>query len=173
MDISKIFDFVVEAVRKEEREKNRVREEQESRTRPLVPSQFWIVVQAESLVGPSKKKAIHHREREKVWIEKLQEAEKDLREKGVSIEVFDQQSQTFSNFSGSLVSGAIGSTAQNFQPRVDQKYMDAVKNAKEKMLFHRNKAVDYERYAIAFPLDPLREIKLTICDIDYFGLEAE
>ena len=59
-----------------------------------------------------------------------------------------------------------------FQPRVDQKLMDAVKNAKAKMLEHRDKAWQYEKYARAFALSPDTRMRLSVEEVYYFGLES-
>lgn len=45
-----------------------------------------------------------------------------------------------------------------------------VKNAKGKMMEHRGKAEQFEKYARAFKLGPKRLLKLTIEEIHYFRL---
>ena len=80
---------------------------------------------------------------------------------------------------GAIASGALGNAGfgnvqqQQFQPRIDQKLLDEVKNSKGKMLEHRGKAEQYEKYARAFKIDPERLIKLTIEDIYYFRIGDE
>jgi hypothetical protein len=165
--MKELLDFVVNAVKAEER---RARES-EDETKPVAPTLFFVTVLAGILVEPSRKKAERHRERERDWIKKLEDAEKELREKGVSVEVYDQNAGTYLN-TAILASGAIGAQTQMFQPRVDQKLLDNVKHAKAKMLEHRSKAEQYEKYARAFALDKERKVRLSVEDIHYFGLEG-
>lgn len=183
----RLLDFVIGAVRAEEQTKRQKEREIEDLTRPVAKEGFWIDIKAASIVEPARKKAAHHREREKHYTKQLEIAEKELREKGISIEVYDQTTGTYQNYgaitSGSIASGQIGSfnvgggtaniTQQVFQPRVDQKLLDPVKNATTKMLDHRKRADDYERYARAFSLAPERLIRLGIADVHYFGLGEE
>ena len=163
----KLLEFIISSVRKEEEQKYR-KEDDLARSRPC--NQFWCDVKAGTLVDPSNTKAKHHREREKHYITKLEETEKELREKGVSIEAFDQQSHTYHQFQGSIASGAVSSHSMGFQPRVDQKLMDNVTNAKSKMLEHRDKAEKYEKYAKAFSFNPDFLVRLSVEDVHYFGL---
>lgn len=165
----KIFDFVINLVREEERRKT---EDKDSK-RAINPALFYVERQAGSLVLPCEEKAKHHREREKVYTEKLEEAEKELREKGVTVEAFDPSTGSYLNFSNALASGNVTGVQQNFQPRVDQRMADEVRNAKTKMLEHRGKAWQYEKYAAAFSLDGEKLIRLTVEDVFYFGLKTE
>ncbi len=168
-----ILDFVVNSVRAEEKRKKEDEERSKDYMEPVSPHAFWTTVGADTLIEPSKKKAQKHREREQEWTKRLEEAEKELREKGITVDVYDSATQTYMHTNVTpVMSGAISNVGtQQFQPRVDQKLMDNVKNAKNKMMEHRNKAEQYEKYARAFAFGPDREIKLTVEDIHYFGLE--
>jgi hypothetical protein len=170
----KLLDFVVSSVRQQEQDKFAKLNEKWDASRPVTLSEFWADIEAGSLIPTCKKKAHHHRNREKVWIDKLAEAEKKLREEGVDLDVYDTASQTYANYSnvGHLASGAIGSYTQQFQPRVHPVLLDACKNAKTKMLDHRTKAEGYEKWARIFSVAPERKLRLTGNDIDYFGLES-
>lgn len=145
----------------------------------VAPNWFRVEKKAGELVEASRKQGIHHRERELFYTEELEKAEKDLRENGVSMELYDPTKGTFlqavSN-SGSLCSGSIGNygngNTQAFQPRVDQVKLDKVKTMKEKMLEHRGKAEQYEKYARAYALAPDTKILLGIEDVHYFRLET-
>lgn len=195
MSIEKLLDFVVNSVRNEKNREWERLKEGEDVTRWTTPNTFWVYKPAGDLVEPSRKKAEHHRLREKHYTQKLEEAEKELREKGVSIELFDPTTNTYQHVpAGSIASGAIGmgwlnqqtggalvapNAAQlqslagslpQFQPRVDQRLADNAKNAKMKMLEHREKAFAYEKFARAFALDSERKVRLTVEDIHYFGL---
>ena len=166
----KIFDFIVNSIRADERR----RWEGESRKLPYTVNDFSVDRKAGELVEPAKKCGVHHREREKHYTTKLEEAEKELREKGISIEVYDQNTQTYMNPMNSMCSGAItGGVSQQFQPRIDQKLLDNVKNAKNKMLEHREKAEKFERLARAFALAPEQVLRLSVGEIDMFKLEAD
>lgn len=170
----KLLEFVVNSVRQEEKVKQDKFEELRSRdiSIPRDKADFWAEKRAGDLVEPSKKRALRHRESEKEYTTKLEEAEKELKEKGISVEVYDSVSQTYQSY-GNIVSGAftnVPPSQQNFQPRVDQKLMDAVKNAKSKMLEHREWAKTYEKYARAFALNPDFMVKLSVEDIHYFRL---
>lgn len=169
----KLLEFVVNSVRAEEKAKYDKLEESRNLAKNIARpvNQYWAEVDAQELIGPCKKKATTHREREKFWTTKLEEAEKELREKGVSVEVFDQNTQTYMNPMNSLLSGAItGAAFQSFQPRVDQKLLDNVKNCKNKMLEHREKVVGYEKLIRAFSFNPGYRVKLSIDDVTYYGL---
>lgn len=173
MMTDKIFDFVVNSVRTEERQKQREIDRANEKTEPICKERFWLDREAGTLIESCKKKAERHREREKHYITKLEEAEKDLKENGVSIEAYDQMAGIYvPHVSGSICSGTIQNRGTNFQPRVDQRLVDNVNSAKSKMLEHREKAVQYEKYARAFALDPKRLIRLTVEDVTYFGLEG-
>lgn len=140
---------------------------------PISPHCFKVERQAGSLVQSAKDCAKHHRERETYYVKALEEAEKDLRENGVSMEVYDASAKAYLNVtSASICSGGIGSHQQQFQPRIDQARMDKVTNAKNKMLEHRNAASQYEKYAAAFALAPDTVIVLTIEEVHYFRLKA-
>lgn len=173
MNIDKIFDFVVAASKKEVEDKwSKIEEERKKNV--YSPSAFKVWREASTLVDPCKKCASHHREREKHYTLALEVAEKELREKGVSVEVYDQTVGAYNyNMAQCMSSGAMtGSTTQNFQPRVDQKLLDIVKMNKSKMLDHRSKAEAYERYGRAFSLaEDGQKIELSIEDISYFRLE--
>lgn len=166
-----ILDYIISLVKREQDRQYLDSQEALLGTRPVVPSGFFVVVRAGALIEPAKKKVEQHRAREQHYTERLAEAEKELREKGVSVELFDLNTGTYREFSGSVCSGNISVPTQNFQPRIDQKLMDNVKNAKNKMMEHRDKAMGYEKYARAFSQAKEREIRLTVEDIHYFGLE--
>lgn len=168
----KLLEFVVNAVRSEEQRKHEKLKEVEDKTKAIYPASFTVEVAAGALIEPSRKNGKFHREREKYYSDELEKSETELREKGITIDVFDQQSQSYMNY-GVIVSGALPSSNANqqvFQPRVDQKLMDNVKHAKSKMLEHRGKAEQFEKYVRAFQLDRNRLIKLTIEEVHYFRL---
>lgn len=164
----KVFDFVVNAVRQQEM----VRYEDERSKDPVPPCSFTVTRPAGELVQSCRVKVAHHREREKHYITKLEEAEKKLRDEGVSMDVFDSSTGTFMGYQH-VASGNLGIPQQNFQPRIDQGMLDSVKNNKNKMLEHRGKAEDYDRYARAFTCGPEQLVKLSVADVTYFGLGVE
>ncbi len=171
----KLLEFVVTSVKAEEKAKQDKIKEAESKDFyvPRPYNFFWAECDSGELIEPCRKKATHHREREAYWTGSLEIAEIELREKGVSVEVYDQQSQTYMNMNTHVSSGGLtGNITQNFQPRVDPKMLDNVKNCKNKMLEHREKAIQYEKLARAFSFNPAFRVRLTIDDIHYFGLEA-
>lgn len=128
---------------------------------------------AKDLVEPARLRAEHHRAREKHYVEELAVAEKELREKGVSVEVFDQATSTYMNQANIIASGNIQTHSAVFQPRIDQRLLDSVKNAKSKMLSHRSSAEQYEKYARAFACCPLgAKVDLGVEDVHYFKLES-
>lgn len=186
----KMLDFIVKAVEEREQRKREKEKEAEEGIKPLIKDFFRVDVKTGTLVDPCKTKAIKHRERETHWMKKLEVAEKELREKGISVEVFDNATGTFMNFAsvasgtlrslnettgGALVSPLLNyaNSTQSFQPRIDQKLLDTVKNAKGKMLEHRGKKEQYEKYARAFSLDCERLIRLGVEDVTYFGLASD
>lgn len=172
-----LLDFIVNSVRGEEKTKqndaDRLRVERESQdfTIPRTIGAFWAVKKSGELIAPCRTKAIHHREREKYYTTRLEECEKELKEKGVSVDVYDTNTGTYLNTQNIICSGAItGGQTQQFQPRIDQKLLDAVKNAKSRMLDHRDKAVQYEKYARAFTMNPEFTVRLDVEQVTYFGL---
>lgn len=151
MSFDKVFDFVVETVRRQERDKHRA---EDNPNNAVAPAQFVVDRRAGDLVEPAKKRAAHHRERELHYVTHLEEAEKELREKGVTVDVFDAATGTYMSATNTISSGSIGAPTQQFQPRVDPKLLDNVKNAKAKLLAHREKAEQYEKYARAYACAP-------------------
>ena len=196
MSVEAILKFVVESVKAEAARAREKEREAEDPTRPVTPNGWWAVVEAGTLVEPARKKGTHHRSREEHYTAKLEEAEKELREKGVSVDVFDSNTGSYLSVPyGHIASGAIGSgqigsigsfcsgampsltgslnpNQHTFQPRLDQRLLDVVKNMKNKMLDHRSKADQYEKYVRAYALDPTRKVRLTVEDVHYFGLEG-
>lgn len=188
----KLLDFVVNAVKYENKVQNEKAEElrREDLTIPRDKEAFWATRKAGDLIGVCKDKARRHRERERYYTKKLAESEKELMEKGISMEVYDASTGTYvtQNYSNSpqgreafasIASGAISLTgmtgvgnaqSQQFQPRVDQKMLDRVKNNKNKMLEHRAKAEQFEKYAKAFTVNPDFTLRLSMDDVAHFGL---
>jgi hypothetical protein len=176
MMLDKLLDFVVSSVRAEEKARQEKIDEAAKfdLSVPRPAGHYWCVKKAGELAAPCAKKAAHHRSREEHWTKRLEEAEKELREKGVSVEVYDSASQTYMNPTGSLISGAMtGAAIQNFQPRVDQRLLDSVKNCKAKMLEHRSKAENYEKLARAYRVNPEFSLKLNVEEVTYYGLGDE
>jgi hypothetical protein len=172
----KLLDLIISSVRFEDKVRYDKLQEAEDTTRPLAKDLFWVDRQAGDLIAPCKAKAERRRAAEQEWTKKLEAAETELREKGVSVELYDSAAGGYVQTQNILASGAIGTfgnaSAQNFQPRVDQRLLDAVKHAKSKMLDSRAQAEKYEKYARAFACDPRRLVRLSIEDIHYFGLEG-
>ena len=131
--------------------------------------EFKVERLARTLIAPAKKKATHHRDREKHYTKELEKAEKVLRQKGISLEVFDWSTGTMKINSSSVASGRIDSPSATFQPTVDQRMLDTVKNAKNKMLEHRGKAEWFGKLACAFACSPDSKISLTVEDVHSFG----
>lgn len=167
----KLLDFVVNAVRQEERRKAEDKERQEDPKRPVTPWQFTIIKEAGELVSALKEKMVYHKEREQKWTLALEEAEKKLREEGISLEAFDTVAHQYQSY-GSIASGCINSNTSHIQPQpqVDQKLLGDVKHAKERMLYHRGEAEKAEKLARAYSQDPTKEIRLGVEDIHYFRL---
>jgi hypothetical protein len=161
MGLDEIVKYIVEAAKKEER-----------RDKPVHIGNFLVTVKAKDLIVPSKNRSRHHREREQFYTKELEIAERNLREKGVSLEYYDE----IKGYHVSVTSGAIGSgslsaaSKQAFQPKIDQTLMDNVKRAKEKMLEHRGAADGFDQYIRAFSLNQEQEIVLTPADVKYFNL---
>lgn len=168
----KIFDFIVASVRKEEDNKQKAKNSVE----PVYASQFTVDKMAGDLVEPSRKKAQYHRERELEHTKKLELAEVELREKGVTTSAIDPNTGFSYSNTGSVCSGAIsnfgGGKAPQFQAIIDQTLLGNVERAKNKMLEHRQKADQYAKYARAFALGRDRLVRLSIDDITYFGLDS-
>lgn len=157
---TKMVDFAIESARKEEQ-----------KHKPL--SGFRVVREARFLVGPAKKNAAHHREREKHYCGELEKAEVKLRTDGVTVKVWDpSKGYNLQTPSGGIGSGAIGNTGAQFQAQMDQGMMDAVRNAKDKMIEHRQEAEKFEKYARAFACAPTTTIELTVEDVHLFKLES-
>jgi hypothetical protein len=145
--------------------------EERRQDRPITLHDFRVERKARQLVAPARARAEHHRGREKFYTAQLEESEKLLREKGISMEVFDPL-QGFSMAGVSLTSGGISSPGQQFQPKIDQTMLDAVKRAKTKMLEHRDKAEKFEKYVRAFSCARLDvKIELTVEEVHMFLLE--
>ena len=168
MSVDRFVDFLIEKVREEER-----------RDKPRSLSSFSFDRSAKSLIKPAQERARHHRTREEYYTRELEYAEKNLREKGISMEVIDPNTG-FGYGSGSVCSGAIsvGNTTNyptslpKFQPKINQDMLGAVERAKTKMLEHRGRAEGYEKYARAFLCcPPDMKVLLTVEDIFFFRLE--
>lgn len=84
--LDKLVDSMLLATKDAER---RLREEEERNKKIFSPSQLYLEKEASSLAPSCKKCAIHHREREAHYVTELENAEKELREKGVSMEMYD------------------------------------------------------------------------------------
>ena len=181
MSLEKIFDFIVNTVRKEEQRK----QEDAAPFKAKKLCEFKAERKARQLILPAQELAIHHREREKHYTTALEEAEKDFKENGVTVEVYDPKTgmSVSAEHAGAVSSGAIqggnisygnftGGNMPKFQPRVNQDLLDKVERSKSKMLEHRNKAEQYEKYARAFACNPEMLIELTVEDIHYFLLEC-
>ncbi len=170
----KMLEFVINSVRAEEAQKQKTKDEAAEPTKPLSPAQFYVHKKAGDLVENCKRKGTHYREREKEFTKKLEESEKELREKGVTMDAYNTSTGTYQQFQNTqtLASGSIQGPQVTFQPRIDQRLMDNVKNSKDKMLEYRDKAAQYEKYARAFACDRERLLRLTTEDITYFGLEG-
>jgi hypothetical protein len=160
MSLDKIINHIIETCQKEER-----------RTKAMRLSEFKFERSARDLIEPSKRCAEYHRSREEHYTKELENAERNLKENGISVEVYDSRSNTYYGCTGSIVSGAMAGTSM-LQPRVDQKCMDAVKNAKEKMIEHRDLATKYEKYIRAFTCAPESKIELGVEDVNFFRLKG-
>lgn len=165
----KIFEFLVNSIRQQEVEKLR---QADNPRNAITPQLFKVDKQARELIKPCERCALHHRTRETHYIRKLEEAETKLRAEGVSVDVFDSTTGTYMNPANAICSGNVtGALTQQFQPRIDQRMLDDVKNAKAKMLEHRGKAEQYEQYLRAFRQAPQQWLRLNINDITFFRLE--
>lgn len=164
----KLLDFVVTAVEQRERRKH------EDAQKKQTPSKDGIYAERTvgSLVTPARKQGAYHREREKFYTKELERAEAELREKGISLEAFDSFANAYQHLNmNTLCSGSFSLPSQTLQPRVDQKLLEAVKSAKDKMLSHRQRAEQYEKYARMFSVCPNEVVRLSTDDVHYFRLE--
>lgn len=151
---------------------------EEHKNDPMHLHAFKVEKLARELVEPARKKAEHHREREKYYTTKLEEAEKKLKEEGITIEAIDPKTG-FAVY-GDIASGNIQSNFNNaggnipkFQPKIDQGMLGDVETAKTKMIDHRNKAEKYEKWVRAFSVcSSDTKVYLTVEDIYFFRLEA-
>jgi len=158
--MDKLINYLIEAARKEERKDNE----------SVTLGNFRVNKKAGELIGSCRKNGEHHRKREQFYTKELEIAERVLKEKGVTVEVFDAVKGYYTQVaSGAIGSGGLG-VQQNFQAKIDQVMLDAVKKAKDKMLEHREKAEGFERYAKAFSLNAEEIIRLSVTDIEYFKL---
>ena len=159
-DLNSIVKFMMEAAVNEER-----------RLLPQPLCLFRIERRAGDLIDAAKKRGVHHRDREQFYTKQLELAEQALREKGITIDVFDAAG-TSMGYAGVIASGNVPSQSSQFQPRIDPVFMDAVKRNKAKMLEHRTFAEGYEKNARAFACGPDIVVTLTTEDIYYYRLEA-
>lgn len=145
----------------------------------MYPATFQIEILAGKLVGPTRRRFEHHKARESHYQEQLNEAEKELREKGVSIEVTEdpQRPGTYNIcVSGSMggQQSLAGSENAKLQAVLDPKLLEAVKKAKGKVIHHLKEKTFFENQLRAFRLAP-PDLKLTLTttDIDRYKLEPE
>jgi hypothetical protein len=150
--------------------------EDEKKDKAQMPSFFKFERRAKDLIPNCKANAIHHREREKFHTANLEKAEAELKEKGITIEAIDPK--TGFAFEGSVMSGNMQYAATSnlsqmpkFTPRIDQTMLASVERSKTKMLEHRGKAEQFEKYARAFSCAPDLLVELTVDDCHYFRLE--
>lgn len=159
MSLDRLVDFMIEAA---ENEKNK--------NKAMSICDFRFERRTKELIVPSKSCARHHRKRETFYMESLENAEKELREKGVSVEVVEQG---LAPYMGNVISGSMVTPTSNFAPKIDQKLLEAVKLAKTKVIEHRNKAERYEKLARAFTCcPPDATLELSVEDVDFFRLES-
>lgn len=167
---SKVFDFVVDAVRKDELRKY----EDERKKDAKHYNGFYAEKKAGELVESCKKQATRCREREKYYTTELEVAEKELRDKGITMQAVDPNTGFSYVNTGNICSGAMtGVSPHNipkFQPQIDQGMLGAVERAKTKMVEHRSRAEVYEKQARAFAINPDFLVRLSVDDIYYFRL---
>lgn len=144
-------------------------------TKPVYLCNVKIRRKAIDLVDPCRKCAEYHRTREKHYVTKLEEAEKELKEKGITLEaVVDQTGNISYNAISSGAMGLISSQQGNLTARIDPKLLDAVKQAKNKVLEHQKNATQFEKYLRTFKLAPdTLTLELSVEDIAYFRLGDE
>lgn len=149
---------------------------------PEAPAAFSVVRKAGALIQPSKTCAAHHHAREQYYTAELEKAEKKLKEEGLSIEVIDPKTGVVTGVTSGGISKSnindftnCGQLSQmpKFQPKVDVDMLAAVERNKTKMLEHRSKANQYDKYAAAFSCAPEQEVRLSIEDVHYFRLGQE
>lgn len=153
----KVLEFIVNAVRREERDRA-----------DAVPTVHGLSVKKSvgELIAPTRKCVQHHRQREMYWIGKLTEAEKKLREDGVTVE-YDANGQ----YANSLISGSMYGPSGELTAKIDNQLLDVVKRAKASVLSHRTSAEGYERHLQMFLCcDPATIISLAATDVAYFRL---
>jgi len=120
------------------------------------------------------KNAKHHREREEHYGKKLEEAEKELREKGITLEsVVDTAGNISYNVisSGSFGAGVQSTSDGQLQARIDPKLLNEVKRMKNKTIEHKDKAVKFEKYLRAFKAaSTTMVIELSVDEVTEFRL---
>jgi len=132
---------------------------------------FSVIKKAKELIAPCRKQMDHHREREKFYTTELENSEKELREKGVNMEAFDPNKGYGTPFSNMpIASGNVSNAGVIFRPQIDQRLMDVVNRNKSKMLEHRDEAVKFEKYLMAFSCNPNETLRLDVNEIWMFKL---
>lgn len=165
------------------------REQEKSRKgelyQPLVS--FRVNKLAKDLIEPARRKAAHHRAREAFYTSELEKSEKELREKGITVEVKDPTTGLMvakSICSGSISAGGLEAFNQygnmttpgnlpKFEPRFDSTLLSIVEKHKTKMLEHRDKTLKYDKWARAFACSPETKVELTVEDVWFFELEGK
>ena len=116
MMTDKMLDFIISSVRAEETEKRRAQDEQDRKNREcaIKAGSFTVDRPAGDLIGPCQTKMEYHQSRVKFYGEKLGEAEKELRENGIKMEMIDpvtgtRQVVSYTPPTNVILSGNIGS----------------------------------------------------------------
>lgn len=168
-----ILDYVVSTSKAEEC--RRLQDDWATEKKGYPYTQFFVDLKAGDLVDPCTKLTKYHRSRQGHYTKQLENAEKVLKEIGLSMEVVDPRTGFSLVESGAIYSGDIYSPTQpsyapKFQPKVNQELLGNVERAKTKMLDHGTKADNYEKLARAFKINPEFVVRLNTEDIHFFRL---
>jgi hypothetical protein len=116
----------------------------------------WIFeYHGEDLIDSTSKRLSYHQGRRKFWDTEAEKVEKEIRDKGVSLEERG-------------VTGGV-----RFEARIDAVLGQRLAECRTKSDSHRSLAEQYEAYRHEFNRNPQSNFKLRIADLKFFGLVGD
>lgn len=104
------------------------------------------------VAAAASERAAYHSLRERTWLDTLDQAERDLREKGV-------------DFRDREVTGG-----NRIEAVVDPELSNRVNECRQKVEHHRRKGEEYQAYAVVLGAHPDDQLHLAVDDVQFFGL---
>lgn len=135
--------------------------------RPTTHRATWaFIIPKVTLIDAVERKLAHHTERLEHWQARMEQAEQDVREKGID---FREAARPMQRSIALTAANNQANTAYFQQPTLHQEFITALQEAQWKVDEHREALREYQHWASALPHGPA-EYTLTFDDARYFGL---